>query len=266
MAEIEHLAALTYFANECFINPTPASPYVHPPLDFIVMTTTPQVNVPVFAGQGTAATYSLQTMEQALRDASSPSGFLLLCACHEAINTELSSLSSEELQHTGLSVADFRTRDTLLAIPPSHLSPNPVISGTRLCLLQSLRYLAFVEASNPSPDSFPSFNKVLESNSGHRIGILSFSSGVLPACVVSASFSTLSFITWAIEAYRLAFWIGIRCQIHRATSLRERGLPGKSSLPWSRVFVGLNEYTAREAISAFLNNVRLLIFIRFTKH
>jgi Starter unit:ACP transacylase in aflatoxin biosynthesis len=160
----------------------------------------------------------------------------------------------------------FRTRDTLLAIPPSHLSPNPIISGTRLCLLQSLRYLAFVETSNPSPDSFPSFNKVLESNSGHRIGILSFSSGILPACVVSASFSTLSFITWAIEAYRLAFWIGIRCQIHRATSLRERGLPGNSSLPWSRVFVGLNEYTAREAIAAFFNNVRLLIFIRFIKH
>ena len=217
------------------------------------MDVTSQANVPMFPIQWTAAANSPKAIQQALRDSSSSSS-LLLSACHEAFLKELDSLSSDELRQTNLSAADFKNLDALFTISPECRPLNLITSWTRLFLIQSFRYLAFIESFGSSPGSFASFSKFLESNSEHRIGILGFSSGMLPACVVGASSSTLNFITWAVEAFRVAFWIGIRTQIHRSNTLRKRGMPNCSS-PWSRIFVGLNKRVAEEAISTFHNSV-----------
>jgi len=223
-------------------------------------TRTPLVDVPVFAGQGTVASGSPQVLQQALHDASSSSGFLLLSACHEAFHVEFATLLPDEIKQININLADFTTKNALLAVPQSRYSHNSVISGTRLFLIQALRYLAFAE-SQPSVDPIASFDNILKTNAELGIGILSLSSGILPACVVATSFSTLAFITRAVQAYRLAFWIGARTQMYRFNILKERGLPDDCALPWSCVFHGISKQRAEEAIAGILSQVRRSIVI-----
>ena len=210
----------------------------------------PQLVVPIFGGQGTTSIDSPQVLERARHDASSSSGAFLLSACHEALHMELASLRPEELALTKMVVADFKTPDALLAVPQSQYSRNPIISGTRLFVVQALRYLAFAEWSRSQAEHRPSFDDILKGNAHSGIGVLGFSSGILPACVVAASSSTIQFITNAVQGYRLAFWIGLRAQEHRSRALQRRGLPDDCSLPWSAVFRGISKTSAEERIAA----------------
>ena len=210
----------------------------------------PQFIVPVFGGQGATSIDSPQVLERARRDASSSSGAFLLSACHEALHMELASLRPEELALTKMVIADFKTPDALLAVTQNQYSRNPIISGTRLFVVQALRYLAFAEWSHSQAEHRPSFDDILKDNANSGIGVLGFSSGILPACVVAASSSTIQFITNAVQGYRLAFWIGLRAQEHRSRTLQERGLPDDCSLPWSAVFRGISKTSAEERIAA----------------
>ncbi|KAL0948282.1 hypothetical protein HGRIS_010876 [Hohenbuehelia grisea] len=205
-----------------------------------------QLDVPVFAGQGTTAANSPKTRGQAQRDAATPNGSLLLAACFEAFHQEISSLSEEELAQTDIDIADFKTHESFLAVPSERYQSNPIITGTTLFLIQSLRYIAFIEALGVSTDSLTPFSDVLKRNLEHGLGVLGFSSGILPACVVGTSFSAITFLTHAVEAYRLAFWIGVRTQSYRSANVGEG-----ASLPWSLVFMGLGKKTAEEAIANF---------------
>jgi hypothetical protein len=63
------------------------------------------LDVPVFAGQCMEAVDSLQAHEQALHDATSPSGALLLSSCFDTFHQELSELSFHYLGSTVLILA-----------------------------------------------------------------------------------------------------------------------------------------------------------------
>ncbi|SJL00722.1 related to polyketide synthase modules and related proteins [Armillaria ostoyae] len=213
------------------------------------------IDVPVFGGQGTAAANSPQARQQALLDASSPSGSVLLAACHATLHAELETLSSTELSQANIDLSDFQTKESILALPTDRYLHNAVISGTTLFLLQTLRYLAYIDASVASNGSLTPFSDVLKLNSVHGVGILGFSSGILPAAIVATSFSSVSFLARAVEAYRLAIWIGVRAQIFRGTMLSGSFPEAVHSSPWSLVFLGLNKEDAEVAISDFAKTI-----------
>ncbi|PBK66294.1 ketoacyl-synt-domain-containing protein [Armillaria solidipes] len=209
----------------------------------------PSLVVPVFAGHGTTAINSTSLREGATADASSPSGALLLDACHYAFNVELSTLSPSEALAVGIDPDHFKDPKSLLLLP-SHepYLTNSVVTAATLFLVQTLRYLASVQASSST-----SFASTLQTNSEHGLGIVGFSSGILPACVVGSSETTLEFISNAVETFRLAFWIGVRLQIHKA-AVQTPELLGESPLPWSLAFLGMSHAAAESAIQSFLKS------------
>ena len=214
------------------------------------------LDVPIFAGQGTDSLHSPQVLEQALRDASLPSSALLLSSCFDAFRTELSFLSPVQLQESGLEPTDFNSPTDILTSRHVH---NPIISSTRLFLFQSVRYLAHVDGSNDSPTRFADALKSNDASCGNLVGILGLSSGIIPACVVAASQSSLAYISNAVEAFRLVFWIGVRALGYRAEVLKGGG----DRLPWGAVFLGMDREEAGAAIEAFqakvLSRFQLLV-------
>ncbi|KAK0194332.1 hypothetical protein F5146DRAFT_1035319 [Armillaria mellea] len=200
----------------------------------------PSLVVPVFAGHGTTAINSTSLRERAVTDASSPSGALLLDACHYAFNVELSTLSSSEASAVGINPDHFKDPKSLLLLPShEHYFTNSVVTAATLFLVQTLRYLVSVQASSSVSD--------------HGLGIVGFSSGILPACVVGSSETTLEFISNAVETFRLAFWIGVRLQVHKA-SVETPELLGESPLPWSLAFLSMSPAAAESAIQSFLKS------------
>lgn len=217
------------------------------------MTPTNALNIPIFAGQGTSAANSPATRKQALKDASTPAGSLLHAACFETFHSELSSLPRDEILKAGIDLSDFKNKNTLLDVPAERYLNNPIITGTTLFLLQSLRYLAYIESFGTAAESPTPFSDVLKGNLEYNLGVLGFSSGILAAVVVATSFNTISYISRSVEAYRLAVWIGIRTQQYR-----KQTIIGDSPSPWSLVFLGLDKKSAEEAIAAF-HSVRIFL-------
>jgi Starter unit:ACP transacylase in aflatoxin biosynthesis len=210
----------------------------------------------VFPGQGTVAAYSLQTRHQAFGDSSSPSGSTLLSAYHEIFHAELSALPASDLSNIDLDATDFIKKESLLELPKERYVNNPIISGPSLFIIQTLRYLAFVEETGSSTNSLTPFSDLLKPNLEYGPGVLGFSSGILTACVVGTSFSTISFISRAVEAYRLAVWIGIRTQLYRRATLDAAFIDTNTTLPWSLVCFGMSKTTVEESIMNF-NKVAL---------
>ncbi|KAJ3575743.1 hypothetical protein NP233_g904 [Leucocoprinus birnbaumii] len=213
------------------------------------------LHIPVFAGQGTSAFNSIPTREQALKDASTPSGSTFLSACHESFVTELSTLSLNDLEEADVDLADFSKPSTLISLPNARYRNNPVISGPSLFLLQILRYLAFIDHIADTTGSFTPFSDVLQLNAEQGTGILGLSSGTLPAVIVGTSLNTTHFISRAVEAYRLAVWIGVRTQAYRREALSAASPDHDPSLPWSLVFMGLTKEAIDEAIESFNKSI-----------
>ncbi|OAX36486.1 putative polyketide synthase [Rhizopogon vinicolor AM-OR11-026] len=194
------------------------------------------VVVPLFSGQGSTATTLALTRQQALRDIRSPHGHLLLTSCHEAFYAEVSKLSEHELSESYISLIDFQEASSLLSFS-SFYEHNPIISGISLFLVQALRYLAYLSTTEASGLSS---TEILR-NTNHHFGVVGFSSGIITACVVGASGSVLTFISNAVEAFRLAFWIGMRSMQERTQELRSALMFPDTQLPWSIVCVGLTK-------------------------
>ncbi|KDQ12500.1 hypothetical protein BOTBODRAFT_34463 [Botryobasidium botryosum FD-172 SS1] len=186
----------------------------------------------VFDGQGTPASSAAQTTQIALNDAASPLGNVLLTACHEALLKELSSLTEEELGQAGVSATDFQKPTDLIEHTPERRE-NPVIANIALCIIQFLRYLS-------NRDSAPQTH----------LGVVGFSSGMLPAAAVASSSSISTFLFNAIETFRLAFWIGIRSQLWRLAALADSPKETISS-PWSLVIFGVGRESVQAAIDSF---------------
>ncbi|GAW03535.1 polyketide synthase [Lentinula edodes] len=155
-------------------------------------------------------------------------------------------LSALELTQAGVDPNDFRSPETLLTMWMSRFPHNALISSSALVLMQLLQYLSFVERFGAENGSLRPFADLLIGHSKSSVGILGFSSGIVSACVVASSNSAKSYLLFALEAYRLALWIGIRCQLYRfGTSNAD------TTLPWSVVFLGISTEEAQEAISNF---------------
>lgn len=210
-----------------------------------------KLNIPVFAGQGTVAANNPLIREQALGDANTSYGSLLLSACHEAFHKEIKALTSTELQGVDIDASDFSNPGDLLVLSNRKYLHNPVITGTSLFLFQALRYLTSLPGAPTSKIPSPTFRDILERNLDLGVGILGFSSGMLPACVVGTSDSVITYISRSIEAFRLAFWIGVRIQIRRRGSLGFTTLKGNSARPWGVVVTGLRISEAEEAVLKF---------------
>jgi hypothetical protein len=88
------------------------------------------------------------------------------------------------------------------------------------------------------------------------VGVLGFSSGILAACVVASSATTLSYITRAVEIYKVALWIGIRVQLHRVRMMAGNRMLG-THLPWSIVLVGIGKQDAEILLISFNEKVRV---------
>ncbi|OJA19511.1 hypothetical protein AZE42_03211 [Rhizopogon vesiculosus] len=204
------------------------------------------VVVPCFSGQGSPATALALTRQQALRDIRSPHGNFLLASCHEAFHAEVSKLSEHELTESCISLIDFQEASSLLSFS-SFYEHNPTISGISLFLVQALRYLAYL--STTEANSLSSAETLRNAN--HHFGVIGFSSGIITACVVGASGSVLTFISNAVEAFRLAFWIGMRSMQERTEELRSALVFPDTQLPWSIVCVGLTKSDVLCFISDF---------------
>ncbi|KAF8797479.1 putative polyketide synthase [Phlegmacium glaucopus] len=210
------------------------------------------INIPVFAGQGTQAAKSLASRQQARNDASGVLGSLLLKTCYEAFQQELSSLQPTELAGINLDPADFPDPESLLSLPTNRYDNNSVISGTTLFLIQSLRYLAYVESTASTTDSLTPFTDILTTNVNLQVGIAGFSSGVLTASLVASSQTALAYLTHAVELYRLAIWIGVRSQQYRVAALESSNVAMKwHGEPWSQVVIGLSSATVSDYISKY---------------
>jgi hypothetical protein len=156
----------------------------------------PIFRIAVFAGQGSSSLFSTRAHSQARLDASKPAPSLLLTSCHEALKTELKHLTASLTTALDLCDKDFPTPESLLLpLPTTRQLQSPVVTLIHLFIVHALRYLA-VNASSicqGGPDA-----------------ILASSSGLLPACVISAASSTINYIVYAVDVFRLAFWIGVR--------------------------------------------------------
>ncbi|KAF9219881.1 putative polyketide synthase [Gyrodon lividus] len=200
--------------------------------------------VPVFSGQGSGRASLGQASDQAIRDAASHSGSLLLSSCLDAFLAELRVLSPQELDQTGISPSDFTHPHSLLSPHPKY-TKNQIISGTFLFLTQVLRYQSYVQSTSRSGLS-PEFFKT---NLNHGVGILGLSSGIFPACVVAASDNPLTYITTAVQVFRLVFWIGFRVLQFTRKLLRDS--PVDSTLPWSVACLGLTRADIQDHITRF---------------
>lgn len=188
----------------------------------------PILNIPLFTGQGSAPPKFAAACAIALEDATRPDGSAFLAACHDAFHAELKTLS---LGAVSINLHDFETKDKLI-VPGDRYSFNAVISGSSLFIIQVLRYMAFVD----SLDSRTPYSDVLDTNGQHAVGVLGFSSGILPATVVASSSSSAEFMKHAIEAYRLVLWIGIRAQQYCLEVTK--GMFIAPSAAWSVVLLG----------------------------
>lgn len=177
-----------------------------------------------------------------------------------AFYAELASLSSSDFKLTGIDMSDFASKDSLLTTPerPQYLH-NPVISGSTIFLVQSLRYLAYMDPFDLPCASLRPFTDAWKCNADHGIGFLGFSSGIITASIASTSPTRISFLSQAVEAYRLVLWIGIRSHFYRQQALLRASLDPDTDLPWSLVFFGIDRHGAQEALDTF-NQVSCLTF------
>lgn len=209
-------------------------------------------SIVVFAGQGTSSVDSTHTHALALEDSSTPSGALLLSECHRALLSDLSSLPAAHWDELGLAHADFPTPKSLLFKSPRSKCKD-IASGIHLVLVQSLRYLTFVETSrSPSKDgSIPDYD--IDQYASSLFSFCGFSSGILPACVAATSRSTLDCISKSVEAFRVAFWIGVHTELYRIHSTRDlRPLDEDSDTrSWSYVFLGMDRGAALDTLRQF---------------
>ncbi|KAF9240177.1 putative polyketide synthase [Melanogaster broomeanus] len=203
---------------------------------------TKTIIVPLFSSQGSGRAMLEQANVQAVRDAASAFGSLLLSSCLDAFLAELCVLSPEELDQSGICPSDFSDPHSLLSPQPKYLK-NRIVSGTFLFLAQVLRYQSYVQSTFTSHLSRDFF----QTNIDHGVGVLGLSSGIYPACVVAASRNAFGYISTAVDVFRLVFWIEFRVLQFTRKMLREG--PVDCTLPWSVTCIGLTKADIQERIA-----------------
>lgn len=207
------------------------------------------VILPVFGGQRSDSAKHL------LPYTSSHTGAVLLDACFAAFHTELLSLAPDLIQQVGICAKDFKDKVSLLRPIHDEYLCNPIVSSTRLLLTQALQYLYSVEGFQQKFSTDWPFAEVLQTNSHYRVGILGFSLGILTATIVAASRSNIDFINRVVEAYRLAFWIGLRSQLYRSNI---HIFSAQDFTPWAVEIFSSNNNEVQQAVLSF-NKVFFLL-------
>ena len=195
------------------------------------------VIVPIFSGLGTSAAISEAWLQQSLSDSDSSPGSLLLHSCYHAFVRELSSLLPTDLRLLAISLDEFPTPASLLTHKRS--ADHIVLSHSFLFLSQALRWLSLIDSSKQD-----AFVQPLDAT----VGCLSFSLGVLMAPVIASSTTLLGYLSSAVEAYKVALWIGIRVHLHHHSN-PSCVMPRDSS--WSIACAGISPFAAQRLIADF---------------
>ena len=196
----------------------------------------------LFGGQGSRSLFSpasLSTIEEDLTI--SPAASILLSKCHVAFLEEISSFSKEEKQILGLDLHLFGHASSLISVQGDY-QEHAVLEATTLCLHQLLHYLGEAERAGTTFDSY--FNDILETTG--------FCAGLISAVVVASSKNIGQYVTFGVEAFRLAFWIGYR------TLVRSSTFGGNHSLDatWSLIISGLDQAKVEDTINSVHAHVR----------
>ena len=194
-----------------------------------------KVVVPIFSGF--AAATSDEWLDRSLSDSLSPSGSLLLQSCYRAFLEELASLPSEDLSLLGISLDNFHTPASLLTHERN--ANNIMLSHSFLFLSQALRWLSVTDYSRRGAPV-----QQFDTN----VGILSFSLGVLVAPVIASSITLLDYLYSAVEAYKVALWIGIRVHLHHHRNPSYTALTDHS---WSIACAGISPLAVQRLITDF---------------
>jgi hypothetical protein len=201
------------------------------------------VILPVFGDQRS------DSVKHLLPYLSSQTGAVLLNACFAAFHTELLSLAPDLIPQVGICAKDFKDKVSLLRPIHDEYLCNPIVSSTRLLLIQALHYLYAVEGfQQPLAANSRPFAEMLQTNSHCKVGILGFSLGILTATIVAASRSNIDFINRVVDAYRLAFWIGLRSQLHCSNI---HVFSAQDSTPWAVEIISSDNTEVQQALLSF---------------
>ena len=214
------------------------------------------VVLPVFGDQRTDSAKYL------LPYTSSQTGAVLLDACFAAFHTELLSLPPDLNHQVGICAKDFEDKVSLLCPTHDEYLCNPIVSSTRLLLILALHYLYSVEGfQHPLTANLNCpFAEMLQTNSHCKVGILGFSLGILIATIVAASRSNIDFINRVVDAYRLAFWIGLRLRLYCSNihSFSAQDFP-----PWAVEIISSDNTEVQQALLSFNKVFLSLVFQLF---
>ena len=197
--------------------------------------------VVLFGGQGSSSIFSPSAAATAEEDSrSSSAGSILLSRCHAAFLQEIASLDAR-LQHLlAIHPAQFSSPRDLLK-PVAQYHNHAVLQATTIYLCQLLHYLAETQRiGEPFEDSFDRIQETA-----------GFSSGLVPAAVVSCSRRLDDFVTSGVEGFRLTFWIACR-SILWSLSINESDSIGDSvdsEATLSLVIRGLSPSQVEERLS-----------------
>ena len=202
----------------------------------------------VFDGQGIPIATSFQTTHIALRDARTPMGRTILLSCYQAFVRDFSSLSVQEQLDSGIALDDVPRPESILDLPQRVLC-NAVVANIHLYLVQLLRYIACSDAHGIDASL----------NTSEELGIFGFSTGVIAATVIACLDTIPVFVSHATEAFRLAFWMGLRAQQHAKGSFLEAQVADAPSASWTLVTFGSAHGELQEAIDRYnMEQVRKL--------
>ena len=152
-----------------------------------------------------------------------PHSSLLLDSCFKAFRSELGSLNASEAQQLGIFAEDFVDEASVLSLPERYRL-NQATFLPNLVLRQCLSYLDYLPQDHPN----------IVANVSPEIGVLGYSVGALAALVVASSKTLIDFLFNACQAYRAAFWIGVRVQLFR----QEHCSPVDPQGPWAVNLLG----------------------------
>lgn len=200
----------------------------------------------IFGGQGSSNTFSSTAISTAVNDAkSSVAGTILLSNCHAAFLKGCLSLDLDSRRKIGVEPDNFLELKDFLA-PPQRFHNNAIIQATTICLYQLLHYL--VETASRDLDFDTSRKRILEATG--------FSSGLLSATVVATSRTIEEYVSFGVEAFRLAFWIACRTKIngYKFTNIHDQ------MESWSLVVLGLPQVELQARLDEFHEQVSMILF------
>lgn len=190
--------------------------------------------VVLFGGQGSSTVFSPSTLSAAKDDVhTSPAGLVLLSLCHAALIEEYQSLDQSTKDRLRIDISKFRGPEDLLVPDPS-LQTHGLIQLVVITLLQLLRYVKETERCG---QGFNTYSEEIIETTG-------FCSGILSASVVASSPTLNQYTAFAVEAFRLAFWIGCR------TFLKSQEIDPthRQKASWSLVVMGSTLTTIQEEL------------------